>query len=233
MSDPSGEIERIAERYRRRGERRGASPAFSRCAAEERGKLYRSLLLDLAGGDLSALTLLEVGCGGGSELRRMISLGLRPERLVGNELLPERLAQARASLPATVRLIGGDATALELPDASFDVVFQSTVFTSILDDGLAERLARLMWRLLRPGGAVLWYDFTIDNPRNPDVRGVPASRVASLFPEGEMTTWRVTLAPPIGRLVAPLGGWAYRALAAIPPLRTHLVAWVRKPNVRA
>ena len=30
---------------------------------------------------------------------------------------------------------------------------------------------------LAPGGGVLWYDFTVNNPRNPDVRGVPMKRV--------------------------------------------------------
>ena len=33
----------------------------------------------------------------------------------------------------------------------------------------------------RAGGAVLWYDFTWDNPRNRDVRGVPLARVAFHF----------------------------------------------------
>ena len=41
-----------------------------------------------------------------------------------------------------------------------------------------------MWRWVRPGGGVLWYDFTFDNPRNPDVRGVPLARVRELFPHG-------------------------------------------------
>ena len=31
-----------------------------------------------------------------------------------------------------------------------------------------------MWAAVKPGGGVLWYDFTVDNPRNADVRGVPA-----------------------------------------------------------
>jgi ubiquinone/menaquinone biosynthesis C-methylase UbiE len=157
-------------------------------------------------------------------------MGLRPERMVGSELLPERLAVARAALPPQVRLIGGDASTLDLPDCSFDVVFQSTVFTSILDDGLQRRLAERMWRLVRPGGAVLWYDFTVGNPSNPDVRGVPLDRVVELFPDGPVRSWRVTLAPPIGRRVARLGAWAYRALVSLPFLRTHLIAWIVKPS---
>ena len=228
MSDGSDELGRIADRYARRGPAAGPS-AFTRCMVEERQGHYRRLLGTLADGRLGAIDLLEVGCGAGGELGRMIAMGLDPARLVGVELLPDRLAAARAALPPSVRLVGGDASTAALPADSFDVVFQSTVFTSILDDGLARRLARRMWELVRPGGAVLWYDFTVDNPRNPDVRGVPMRRVRELFPQGEPASWRVTLAPPIGRRVAPLGAWAYRAFAAVPALRTHLVAWIRKP----
>jgi SAM-dependent methyltransferase len=229
MAEESPELERIAERYRRRSDRPSGT-AFARCAIAEREAIYRELLVGHSGGNLGSLRLLEIGCGGGGELARFLRLGLRPELLVGNELLPERLAVARAALPASLRLLPGDASMIDLPNDSFDVVFQSTVFTSILDDALAERLARRMWELVRPGGAILWYDFTVNNPRNPDVRGVPGDRVAELFPHGAMRSWRVTLAPPLGRAVAPLGSWAYRALASIPFLRTHLIAWIVKPT---
>ncbi|MGZ7259737.1 hypothetical protein ACXWO8_09385, partial [Streptococcus pyogenes] len=74
-----------------------------------------------------------------------------------------------------------------------------------------------MWRWLKPGGAVVWYDFTVDNPRNPDVRGVPLSRVRALFPQGRLTARRVTLAPPLARALPA----AYALLNIIPWLRTH------------
>jgi hypothetical protein len=113
------------------------------------------------------------------------------------------------------------------------VVFASTVFTSILDQGLRRRVAESMWRLVRRGGAVLWYDFAFDNPRNPDVRGVKAAELRSLFPNGEAKIRRITLAPPIARACLRLPGGAglvaYRLLAAIPPLRTHLIGWIEKP----
>ena len=79
------------------------------------------------------------------------------------------------------------------------LVLQSTVFSSILDPGAQAQLAATMWRWLFPGGAVLWYDFTVDNPRNPDVRGVPLARVRALFPQACIASKRVTLAPPLAR----------------------------------
>lgn len=177
---------------------------------------------------LADRTALEIGCGAGGNLLQLLQLGFRPENLCANELLPERFEVARSRLPASVRLFPGDATLLDLPAGSFDVVLQSTVFTSILDPAFQEKLARRMWTWVRPGGGVLWYDFVYDNPRNPDVKGVPLARVRALFPEGDLARQRVTLAPPISRLVTRVHPALYSVLSAIPALRTHLLCWIGK-----
>ncbi|HEX2009593.1 MAG TPA: SAM-dependent methyltransferase, partial [Roseateles sp.] len=104
-----------------------------------------------------------------------------------------------------------------------------TVFSSILDDGVQQGLADAMWRWLKPGGAVLWYDFIVDNPRNRDVRGVPLARVRQLFPEGRLSSQRLTLAPPLARLVCRAHPAAYTAFNSIPWLRTHVLAVIEKP----
>jgi hypothetical protein len=89
-----------------------------------------------------------------------------------------------------------------------------------------------MWRWLRPGGAVLWYDFTVDNPHNADVRGVPLARVRTLFPQATIVHRRVTLAPPLARAVCRVHPTLYSVFNALPLLRTHLLAWVGKPGIR-
>lgn len=138
------------------------------------------------------------------------------------------MAIARERLPALVRVIPGDATTLDLPENSFDIVYQSTVFTSLLDQGFQHQLADKMWSLVKPGGAVLWYDFTYDNPHNPDVRGVPVKRIKELFPRGRIKTWRVTLAPPICRRVVRIHPCLYTVLNCVPFLRTHVLCWIEK-----
>ncbi len=198
-------------------------------ARQERERAIAALLRQRAPRPLRELDVLEVGCGHGDNLLELLRLGADPARLVGNELLPERLASARRRLPAALRLVAGDALAAALPDAGFDIVLQSTVFTSLLDDAFQQRLADAMWRWLRPGGAVLWYDFAFDNPRNTHVRGVPVARIRALFPHAAMEIRRVTLAPPIGRRAAALHPLLWRALNLLPPLRTHRLAWLAKP----
>ena len=113
---------------------------------------------------------------------------------------------------------------------SQDIVFQSTVFSSLLDDSFQQRLADAMWKWVRPGGGVLWYDFVVDNPRNPDVRGVPVRRIRELFPSGSHRVRRLTLAPPLARPAARIHPSLYTLLNSCPWLRTHVLVWVGKSS---
>jgi ubiquinone/menaquinone biosynthesis C-methylase UbiE len=179
---------------------------------------------------LDRLDVLEVGCGEGGVLLELLRWGADPARLHGCDLLPGRLLSARQRLPVATALLAADGGALPYPAARFDLVLQFTVFTSVLDDGLRRRMAREMWRVLRPGGAVLWYDFRFQG-RNRAVRAIHPREARALFPEGEFLERRVTLAPPISRRLA---GWSWLAcelLARIPWLRTHDLILVRKGEV--
>ncbi|MES2993273.1 MAG: class I SAM-dependent methyltransferase [Pseudomonadota bacterium] len=230
--DPEHEPDAVAERYARRA----ASDRYSLLKPDvwqtlhERQRALLALLARLGWTDLASKRLLEVGCGGGANLLELLRLGFAPEHLCGAELLPERHAQARRVLPAAVALHAGDALLLDLPAGSQDAVFVSTVFSSLLDDAFQQRLADAMWRWTKPGGGVLWYDFTVDNPRNPDVRGVPLARVRALFPHGEVQARRITLAPPIARAVTRVHPDLYTLFNLLPPLRTHVLAWIAKPR---
>ena len=166
---------------------------------------------------------LEVGCGSLGWLGDLITWGVKEESLHGIELDASRAQRAREILPvADIRV--GDASALPWGDGVFDLVIASTVFTSILDQEMRRAVAGEIVRVLRPGGALLWYDFKYNNPQNPNVRKVTKKELLSLFPSlsGEVRT--VTLAPPICRVVAPVSWTLATVLSAVPLLRTHLIA---------
>jgi SAM-dependent methyltransferase len=220
----------VAARYARRAatDRYSALRPDVWQTLQERQRAMLALFARLGWTDLSSKRLLEVGCGSGANLLELLRLGFAPEHLSGVELLPERFEQARHVLPPALLLYPGDALKLELPAASQDAVFASTVFSSLLDDAFQQRLADAMWRWVRPGGGVLWYDFTVDNPRNPDVRGVPLARIRTLFPAGRVQAQRVTLAPPIARAATRVHPALYTLCNALPILRTHVLAWIEK-----
>jgi len=105
------------------------------------------------------------------EFSGLVCWGLREVDLHGIELDPARAGLTREILPgADLRV--GDAVETPLADASFRLVIASTVFTSILDGAVRQVVAAEITRVIAPGGALLWYDFAVNNPRNPNVRKV-------------------------------------------------------------
>jgi SAM-dependent methyltransferase len=230
MSPQGDDREAMAARYARRG----AADRYSFLqpdvwqSVHERQRAMLALFERAGWTSFADKRVVEVGCGSGGNLLELLRLGFAPEQMTGIELLPERFAQARHVLPAALRLIEGDACEAAIEAGSQDLVFQSTVFTSLLDAATRTALAAAMWRWLAPGGAVLWYDFTINNPRNPDVRGVPLAELRALFPQARIVSRRVTLAPPLARAVCRVSPRLYPVVNALPLLRTHLLAWVAK-----
>ena len=241
MSDPDDarhpdapETQAVTQRYARR-EQTVASDRYSILRPEvwqmlqERQSALLRLMVRQGCTELSQLHAVEVGCGSGGNLLELLRMGLAPQHLQGLELLPQRHAQARQCLPSALALHLGDAVQAPIAPASQHLVLQSTVFSSLLDDVFQAQLAQAMWRWLRPGGAVVWYDFTFNNPRNPDVRGVPLKRLQALFPAAQIHHQRVTLAPPLARAVCRVHPSLYGVFNSLPLLRTHVLAWVKKP----
>jgi SAM-dependent methyltransferase len=133
--------------------------------------------------ELRELRILDVGSGYGHWLRHLIELGADPSRLAGVEPTSERVrVAARANpRPAWIQADGG---AMPFADASFDLVLQVVVLSSVLDDGMRRAIASEMNRVLRPGGHLFW----IDSRRGQRNRLVGFSRTAvqDLFPG-----WRI------------------------------------------
>jgi ubiquinone/menaquinone biosynthesis C-methylase UbiE len=169
--------------------------------------------------------VLEVGCGRGDWLAVFEQFGARRGNLAGIDLDPERARAASLRLTADedagadVRC--GDAAALPWPDGAFDIVFQSTMFTSVLDRGVRAHIARELMRVLKPRGSIVWYDFTYDNPRNPHVTGIAVSEVRALFPGMRGRFTRVTLAPPLARWLVRRSWTAAELLESMKVLNTH------------
>jgi ubiquinone/menaquinone biosynthesis C-methylase UbiE len=219
------ETDRILEEHRRRDREIPAGfydldqPAnlFLRHGQERalRDALERSGLLPLSG-----RRLLEVGCGSGNWLEILERFGARREEISGIDLDPGRAAACASRFPgADVR--SGDASVLPWESGSFDLVLQGTVFSSILDPGMRRAVASEMLRVLAPGGAILWYDFFMDNPANPNVRGVRRRGIETLFPGCRVELRRATLAPPLARRIVPVSWTVAAVLESLRVFDTH------------
>lgn len=199
-------------------------------SSQEKERALISLIKTYNLAPLRSRQILEIGCGSGSNLLQLIKLGAKPHNMVANELLEERLVLARGLLPSAITIVPGDASEAPFKESSFDIILQSTVFSSLLDDTFQALLAARMWHWTKPGGGISWYDFTYDNPYNPDVGGVPLKRIRELFPAAQIRGWRLTLAPPISRRVTRFHPNLYHLFNLLPFLRTHLLCWIAKPR---
>jgi SAM-dependent methyltransferase len=176
--------------------------------------------------------ILEIGCGAGFWLREFVQLGARPENLFGIDLLADPVAEARHLCPESVKFQCQSAANLSFPDASVDLILQATVFTSILDSTMKRQVASEMLRVVKPDGMILWYDYHVNNPYNPDVRGIKKREIHQLFPHCRIDLRRITLAPPLTRLIAPYSWLACYLLEKVPWLCTHYLGVIQKgtPN---
>jgi hypothetical protein len=194
--------------------------SFIAYASREREAQYRKILLNWRH-DLAQVRLLEVGAGDGSNLFFFHSLGIPWKSISANELLDERVTRLRENLPGEANVLPGDAMDVA-PTEQFDIVFVSTVFSSILDNAFRRQLSSHITQLAAPHALILCYDFVFNNPRNPDVRRVGRREMQRLFDGCSAIRFHsVTLAPPIGRRI----GDRYDIINRLCPfLRTHVIS---------
>lgn len=177
---------------------------------------------------LEEMMILDVGCGKGSLLRYLLSLGARPERLFGVDLMPYRIADARLNSPSSMHFSIGLGQALPYPTARFDLISQFTVFSSIFDLEMQCRIAAEMIRVLKPGGHVLWYDMRY--ARSVTTCGIERATVESLFSSCMPVTLH-KLHPPFAAALARRSHFLTELWTSIPgPRKTHYLALFQKPQ---
>ena len=215
---PSGadERQRVIEAYERRVDDGRYDPRRPDqiALAAARADAWRAALV-AGGGTLRRV--VEVGCGSGAVARWAMHQGAGP--LLGVDLQEDRLRSAKAQLVVPTYALA-DARALPLRNGAVDVAICSTLFSSVLDEGVARDIAREIDRVVARDGMILWFDFFRRNPRNPDVRPVGMEELGRWFPDWQPNLRRVVLAPPVARRL----GRARRVadlLGGIPLLRTH------------
>jgi SAM-dependent methyltransferase len=203
------------------------NPAYQ-FMVQQRERRLLALLSRCGFADLQSKKILEIGCGTGQWLRDFIKWGARPENVTGIDLLPDRVSKARELCPPAVRIECASAAQLPFPNESFDLVLQSTVFTSILDDAMKRQIASEMLRVVRNDGVILWYDYHVNNPWNSDVRGVKKREIFRLFPGCRIDLRRITLVPPIARWITSRSWLLASVLEKIAFLGTHYLGVIRK-----
>lgn len=103
--------------------------------------------------------LLDAGCGQGKSFA-LLNEALQPAQLIGLDADPRSLDCARAEaarLGLEVQLIASDCAAIQLADASVDVLFCHQTFHHLVEQ---EQALAEFWRVLKPGGLLLFAEST-------------------------------------------------------------------------
>lgn len=191
-----GEYTRRTERFDRLDERRRRIDAqLLERTMQSYGQIFeRNGLLPL--GDRA---VLDVGSGRNEFLVACRERwGHTGTMLCGVDLMPDRVEKGLAEYPY-LTLKCGSADRLDWPDASFDLVHQSMLLTSVLNDHLVAGIVAEMSRVTRPGGLMLWYDF-VWNPTNRAARGISLGALRRHFAGWRLVDRRrITVAPPVAR----------------------------------
>ena len=177
---------------------------------------------------LRDLAILEIGLRGESDFARLISLGATPKLVQKVSLTLDSSEQTHGPGP-TVSYGVRTARKLEFPDGTFDLVFLSAIISSILDDQTRRAIAGEVERVLKPGGAILWYDLRRWTPGDQSARPVSRRELRRLFPSLIPSLQAITLMPALARRLKRSTRAIYPLLAAIPLLRSHLVGLLVKP----
>ena len=129
--------------------------------------------------DLHSLQILDIGCGYGAWLRFLVELGALPGNCAGVDISAQRIAIASEKNPA-IKWQNESLSNLEYNNAKFDLVFQTVVFSSIMDSDLREDIAQKMENVLQPGGHIFWVDLQKTVPDK--LTGFSEADVQALFP---------------------------------------------------
>lgn len=103
--------------------------------------------------------LLDAGCGQGKSFKHLRQV-FAPSRLLGVDADPDSLTMSRAEARThgiNVELIGSDCAALQLADASVDMLFCHQTFHHLVEQ---EQALAEFYRVLKPGGYLMFAEST-------------------------------------------------------------------------
>ena len=159
IDDHETDADQILATYGRRAEsvdprRYSISRPGNALAMAQRERILREALARRGVEALDGLDILEVGCGTGNELSRLVAAGAEPRRLSGIDLREGAIGEARRGVPEA-HLVVGDASRLPYPDGSFDLVYPATALSSMPSRSMRVQVAAEMRRVVRPGGLIV------------------------------------------------------------------------------
>lgn len=106
---------------------------------------------------MQSLQVLEIGCGWGRNLHFFSEIGVPCSNLTGIDIIEHNLQLARKINPL-IQYINGNAVEYNFNEKKFDIIIAHTVFSSILEPELHQKIIEVAINLLSHQGLFLIYD---------------------------------------------------------------------------
>jgi len=100
--------------------------------------------------------ILDVGCGLGNSTRALLEFGVKPENVLGIDLLPSFISYAKSLNPAVPVRVVQDFD--DWPREPFDLCIQCTAFSSIPGNERRTAVAQMMEKMVSDHGYIFWWD---------------------------------------------------------------------------
>ncbi|MFN8575356.1 MAG: methyltransferase domain-containing protein [Candidatus Sericytochromatia bacterium] len=192
-----------------------------------REKMFIISLLKYFGTNFENLKVLDLGFGSGIDIFTLIKSGFNIKNIYGVEVIEERFNNLKNIIPnANLKLNSGFNIPFE--SENFDLVIQSTVFSSILDKNSRKLLSNEILRVLKPNGKIFFYDLKFNNPWNKNVIKIDKNELKYLFENCKIKSNSLTLNPVIVREIAKNSIIICEILEKIPILCSHYYSIIEK-----
>lgn len=203
-----------------------SSNTGNRIIYDERKKNISQIISDL-NIRLTSKNILDLGCAGGNIFNLLRDLGAKEENIYGIDVRSDRLKDAKKLFPAG-NFTHMDARELHFDDATFDIVFTFTIFSSILGKKIRMEIANEIYRVLKPNGVVIYYDIRYDNPFNANVKKMTHGEIKYFFPNMNIELKPITILPPLIRALGKISIELYPLLGKLNFLKTHYIGYFTK-----
>lgn len=139
---------------------------------------------------LSYYTFLDVGCGEGRVLRKLLDWGANPENLFGIDLHQGAIEMAVELSSPKISFSVQHADELSFPDHQFDIIMMIGVLQHVLDKKLQAKIAGELKRVLKPNGIIITLNINKQAMHkfnnavlNENTVGIDKDDLEQLFPE--------------------------------------------------
>lgn len=172
--------------------------------------------------------ILDFGCGEGFIMDQLVNWGVDRDQLTGVDVSEKRIKKAKSRFDSLKFLHINDK--IPFSDDKFTLIVISTVFSSITSNSNRVFWAHEIDRVLKKGGAIIFYDMKVNNPFNFKTKKISKNELKNLFKNYSIKTKSLTVLPQLSRIISLFSPNIYPFLTKLRFLHTHYISELIREN---